>query len=228
MMRIENQAVMFALLAKYTIETCGEEGRKVIQEGMIRYGRERGSRMAKYAVEDGSPLELWAYLAYTEWMPDEPGQAVSGIEAAEPELITYVRKCPWCAAWEKYGLLEYGREYCVNVDRSVYEGFCPGSVCTPLGKPISFGGEQCRFNWGKPLTAEDQAKLQKKTEAIGTKFVRDFQFHTSHIYHTITDVIHKRLPEQAQRIIEQAVMEYIGLFGVDEFEPIFEFTERNF
>lgn len=39
MLRIENQAIVFALLCKYTVETEGEKGREVIQKGMIRYGR---------------------------------------------------------------------------------------------------------------------------------------------------------------------------------------------
>lgn len=228
MMRIENQAMMFALLAKYTIETCGEEGRAVIQEGMIRYGRERGSRMAKYARENGDPIELWTNQAYGEWKPDYDGQMTFGYVETEPVLVSYISKCAWCEAWKKYDILEYGREYCVNVDRAVYEGFCPDFVCTPLGESMSFGGERCEFDWGLPLTAEDQEKLAAKKAEIGTKFVRDFQFHTSHIYHTITDVIRKRLPEQSQRIIEQAVRDYIELFGVEEYEPIFEYTERNF
>ena len=228
MMRIENQAMMFALLARYTIEACGEEGREVIQEGMIRYGKERGARMAKYALEDGSPLTLWANQAYGEWIPDYEGQMTFGWEETEPEFVTYISKCAWCEAWKKYGVLEYGREYCRNVDKAVYEGFFPKFVCTPLGDAMSFGGERCRFNWGRPLTEEDQEKLRETKARIGTKFVRDFQFHTSHIYHTITDVIRKRLPDQAQRIIEKAVTDYIDLFGVDEFEPIFEYTERNF
>ena len=49
MLRIENQAIVFALLCKYTVETEGEKGRDVIQKGMIRYGRERGARMAARA-----------------------------------------------------------------------------------------------------------------------------------------------------------------------------------
>ena len=37
-MRIENQAVMFALLCKYTVEKKGSLGNHIIQQGMIKYG----------------------------------------------------------------------------------------------------------------------------------------------------------------------------------------------
>ena len=59
MLRIENQAIVFALLCKYTVETEGEKGREVIQKGMIRYGRERGARMAARAKANGDPIALW-------------------------------------------------------------------------------------------------------------------------------------------------------------------------
>ena len=48
-MRIENQAVMFALLCKYTVEKEGSLGNHIIQQGMIKYGKERGRRMAERA-----------------------------------------------------------------------------------------------------------------------------------------------------------------------------------
>ena len=227
-MRIENQAMMFALLAKHAIETCGEQGREVIQEGMIRYGRERGARMAKNAVSNGDPIALWTNQAYGEWKPDYDGQMTFGYVETEPVLVSYISKCAWCEAWQKYDILEYGREYCVNVDKAVYEGFCKDYVCTPLGDSMSFGGGRCEFDWGQPLSAEDQAKLQAKKAEIGTKYMKDFTFHTAHIYHTITDVIRTRLPEQAESIIVPAVEEYIDLFGREEYDPIFDFSKEDF
>ena len=54
--RIENQAMMFAFLSRAAIEAAGEEGREAIQAGMIRYGRERGARMANRAKANGDPV----------------------------------------------------------------------------------------------------------------------------------------------------------------------------
>ena len=102
-MRIENQAIVFALLCKYTVETEGEKGREVIQKGVIRYGR----------------------------------------------------------------------EYCVNVDKAVYEGFCEDFVCTPNVPTMSWGGKRCEFDWGQPLTEEDLAKMNRKKQELGTSAMRN-------------------------------------------------------
>lgn len=128
MLRIENQAIVFALLCKYTVETEGEKGREVIQKGMIRYGRERGARMAARAKANGDPIALWTNQAYGEWKPDYEGQMEFGYDETEPTLKSYISKCAWCDAWNKYGLLEYGRgvlrECGQGGVRGILRGFC--------------------------------------------------------------------------------------------------------
>ena len=42
--KIEHHAVLFALLAKYAIQECGDEGREAILAGMTAYGN--GTRNA--------------------------------------------------------------------------------------------------------------------------------------------------------------------------------------
>ena len=84
-MRIENQAVMFALLCKYTVEKEGSLGNHIIQQGMIKYGKERGRRMAERAKANGDPIALWTNQAYGEWKPDYPGQMEFGTVENTPE-----------------------------------------------------------------------------------------------------------------------------------------------
>lgn len=220
--------MMFAFLSKYTIEAKGEEGRAAIQEGMVRYGRERGARMAARAVGNGDPVELWTNQAYGEWRPDYPGQMEFGYLRTEPTLVSYISKCAWCEAWKKYGILEYGREYCVHVDEAVYEGFGCGAVCTPLTTPMSWGGERCDFDWGKPLREEDLARVAAKKSELGTSAMRDFAYHTAHIYSTITDTICKRFPEDSNGIISKAIADYIGLFGKEDFDRLLDFAPSDF
>ena len=227
-MKIENQAMMFAFLSKYTIISKGEEGRKAIQEGMKRYGRERGARMAARARAAGDPVDLWTNQAYGEWKPDYPGQMEFGNVHTEPTLVTYISKCAWCEAWKKYDILEYGREYCVNVDAAVYEGFGCGAVCTPVTTAMSWGGERCEFDWGKPLTPEELKLIADKKAELGTSAMRDFDYHTAHIYYAITDAIREAFPEDADDIIGRACRDYIGLFGREDYERIFDFTPEEF
>ena len=93
MLRIENQAIIFALLSKYTFLGLGESGREraheVIQKGMIRYGRERGMRMAARARNNGDPVKLWTNQAYGEWKPDYDGQ-MERSEKGRPVRLTSV------------------------------------------------------------------------------------------------------------------------------------------
>ena len=227
-MRIENQAMMFALLCKYTVLAHGEEGRAAIQEGMKQYGRERGARMAARARAAGDPVELWTNQAYGEWKPDYPGQMEFGNVRTEPTLVTYISKCAWCDAWKKYDILEYGREYCVNVDAAVYEGFGCGAVCTPTTTSMSWGGERCEFDWGLPLSEADRQKIAAKKVELGTGAMRDFAFHTAHIYCAITRVICKRFPEDSIEIINKATADYSALFGQDEYDQILDFSADEF
>ncbi len=227
-MRIENQAIIFALLCKYTVEAKGDVGREVIQSGMIRYGKERGARMAARAEANGDPIALWTNQAYGEWRPDYDGQMEFGTKETEPSYRTYIAKCAWCDAWKKYDLLEYGKEYCVNVDKAVYEGFCKDFVCTPQGAPMSWGGDQCVFDWGQPMSEEDVAKMKAKKQELGTSAMRDFDYHTAHMYYTITAVLQEECPNEADSIVEKAVADYIRLFGQEEYDRILDFAGEAF
>lgn len=219
--KIEHHAVMFALLSKYAELLAGEEGKKVIQDGMIAYGHERGARMAANAKSHGDAINVLSNQVYGEWIPDYEGQMDSGFLSTEPTLQTYVKKCAWCDAWKKHDLLEYGKYYCVNVDKSVYEGFCPDFACRLMTTTLSFGGDCCEFDWGQPLTAEDIQTLIKKKEELGNSCVKDFTFHTAHILHTVGNTLKDKLGDKGEEIVQKAVQEYIERFG----EPYFTVLE---
>ena len=227
-LKIENQAMIFALLSKYTILAEGEAGRAAIREGMRQYGKERGMRMAARAEANGDPCALWTEQAYGEWKPDYQGQMEFGTVHTEPTLVTYISKCAWCDAWKKYDILEYGREYCVDVDAAVYEGFGCGAVCTPITTAMSWGGDCCQFDWGLPLSAEDQQKMADKKAELGTSAMKDFEYHTAHIFSTVSGAVRKAFPDDADSIIEQAVRDYIAIFGQEEYEVLLKYSPEDF
>ena len=227
-LRIENQAMMFAFLSRAAIEAKGEAGRAAIQDGMIRYGKERGARMSERARKAGDPVELWTNQAYGEWKPDYAGQMEFGTLRTEPTYRTYISKCAWCDAWKKNGILEYGREYCVNVDAAVYEGFGCGAVCTPVSVSMSWGGERCDFDWGKPLSEEEVRMVADKKAELGTSAMRDFTFHTAHIYYSIADELRRHFPEDSEAMIDRAVEDYIALFGQEAYDCLLEFSPDEF
>ena len=184
--------------------------------------------MAERARKAGDPVDLWTNQAYGEWKPDYAGQMEFGMLRSEPTYQTYIAKCAWCDAWKKNDILEYGREYCVNVDAAVYEGFGCGAVCTPISTSMSWGGERCDFDWGKPLSEEEIKMISEKKAGLGTGAMRDFSFHTAHIYFSIADELRRHFPEESEAMIEKAVADYIDLFGQEAYDCLLEFSPDEF
>lgn len=226
--RIENQAMMFAFLSRAAIEAAGEEGREAIQTGMVRYGRERGARMAARARANGDPVTLWTNQAYGEWKPDFDGQMEFGMLRAKPTYRTYISKCAWCEAWKKYDILEYGREYCIHVDAAVYDGYGLGAVCIPLTKAMSWGGERCDFDWSLPLSEKELQMIKDKKAELGTSAMRDFDFHTAHIYNAIVETLAECFGDEAKPMVQRAVSDYIELYGEDSYDALMEFDPGEF
>lgn len=184
--------------------------------------------MAARAKAAGDPVDLWTNQAYGEWKPDYAGQMEFGMLRSEPTYQTYIAKCAWCEAWKKYDILEYGREYCVHVDEAVYDGFGCGAVCTPLTTSMSWGGERCDFDWGKPLSEEELKMVADKKAELGTSAMRDFNFHTAHIYYTVSSVIREAFPDDADDIIGKAVSDYVDLYGQEAYDCLLEYSAEEF
>lgn len=225
--KIEHHAVLFALLSKYAMTLAGGEGKEAIQAGMISYGKERGARMAANAAAHGDELTTMTNQVYGEWIPDYEGQMEAGWLQTEPTFQTYVTKCPWCDAWIKHGLLKYGKYYCVNVDKAVYQGFRPDFVCRILTDTLSFGGTRCEFDWGHPMTLEDVRNLEKRKSEIGTSCTKDFNFHTAHLLHTVGNTLKERLKDVGAEAVQRAIDEYIQIFGQEYFDILKDLYERD-
>lgn len=216
--KIEHHAILFALLAKHAIELCQDAGREAILAGMTTYGNERGRRMAANALARGDELTTLTNQAYGEWRPDYDGQMEFGQLQTEPTFKTYVSRCAWCDAWKKHGLTEYGKLYCVNVDNAVYQGFRPDFVCTPTAAAMSWGGERCEFDWGYPLTPEETLLLAEKKKELGTSCMKDFNFHTAHLKHTIGKTLTDRLGADGEKTVELALKDFTDTFGKEYLE----------
>lgn len=217
---IEHHATLFALLAKYAITENGEKGKDAILKGMTKYGNERGRRMAENALAHNDPLNTMTNLAYGEWVADYPGQIDAGPIRTEPTYQSYVSRCAWCAAWEKHDLLEYGKYYCLNVDNAVYQGFRSDLTCTLLNPPLSWGGKRCEFDWGHPLSEEDVQLLTEKKKELGLSCVKDFTYHTAHLFCTLSHTLTEELKDTGKDAVRKAVSDYTELFGQEYFDVL--------
>lgn len=211
--KIEHHAILFAFFTKRAIELCGDKGKEAILRGMTTYGNERGARMAANALAHGDELTTMTNQAYGEWKPDYDGQMEFGQLRTQPTLHTYISKCAWCDAWKKHGMTEYGKYYCVNVDNAVYQGFRSDFVCTPITTSMSWGGKRCEFDWGHPLTPEESEALAKKKKELGTSCIKDFNFHTAHLKHTISKTLIETLGEAGQKAVGLALQDFADTFG---------------
>ncbi|MBA4700588.1 MAG: L-2-amino-thiazoline-4-carboxylic acid hydrolase [Ruminococcus sp.] len=218
--KIEHHAVMFALLSKNIMEQFNGDGKEAILKAVTKYGNERGARMAQNALDHGDELTVMANQAYGEWKPDYDGQMVFGRIRTEPTLQTFISKCAWCEAWKDHDLLEYGKYYCVDIDNAVFQGFRSDFVCTPLTESLSFGGDRCDFDWGEPLTEEEVVKLDEKKKELGTTCMKDFNYHTAHLLHSISNTLLEELGENAQDAIEKAKREFADKFGNEYLEVL--------
>lgn len=218
--KIEHHAMLFAFLAKHAIQSCGTAGEKAILAGMTIYGNERGARMAANAIANGDELNTMTNQAYGEWKPDYAGQMEFGQLRIQPTLQTYISKCAWCEAWKKHNITEYGKYYCVNVDNAVYQGYRSDFFCTPLTTAMSWGGERCEFDWGHPLTPEENDQLAAKKKELGTSCMKDFNFHTAHLKHTISKALIDALGEQGEAAIALALKDFTETFGQEYLDAL--------
>lgn len=218
--KIEHHAIMFALLSKNIMEQFNGDGKEAILKAVTKYGNERGARMAQNALDNGDELTVMTNQAYGEWKPDYDGQMVFGRIRTEPTLQTFISKCAWCEAWKSHDLLEYGKYYCVDIDNAVFQGFRSDFVCTSLTESLSFGGERCDFDWGEPLTEAEVVKLDEKKKELGTTCMKDFNFHTAHLLHSISNTLLEELGENAQDAIDKAKQEFADKFGNEYLEVL--------
>lgn len=224
---IEHHATLFALFSKHTIEALGKNGSDLIYKAVDIYGHERGKRMADRAIKNGDSLSFVNSQAYSEWTPKK-GEMEMYLISTEPEFVNGVTKCPWCAAWKKHNLLQYGRNYCINIDAAVFNGF-NNSFHMSATSNLSFGDDHCEFHWETTLTEEHQKELSEKKKALGTSCTRDFNFHTAHLLYSFSKTIRDELKAHADDIISKVLDAYVNLFGHEYLDILeSEFGEEYF
>jgi hypothetical protein len=175
-------AVMFALFAKNILEIFGgEEGDRLLFAAVEQYGEERGRRMAKRCSARGRPLDMESYLAFAEWRYAKDFEKKPLFD--EPYRAYRVLRCPWVLSWKQAGLAEFGKYYCRAVDRAILRGFNPMLRLEMPGYLSGEGAEYCEFHW-KDLAA-NQARAAAAPAETGESCVRDFIYHTAHIYSTL-------------------------------------------
>lgn len=211
---IEHHAVMYALIAKEAA-AYGEEGNAALERAAIAYGENRGKRMASCAVKEGLEPDSEAYFLFGEWRPKEG--TVSSVEEEVEDAPTYTTKdigCEWVNSWKRYGLLEYGKSYCVHIDTLLYESFQQ-----PLKNRLTVHGLQsagdsgCIFEWGYVRAADADQVMAERRKKIGDKYVRTFDFLVADLLYVISDKLIQDMGDTGRVICKKAWDAFGETFG---------------
>lgn len=216
---VNNHALLFAFIAKEMVAANAE---KWLRQGVVRYGLQRGARMAKRAQQDNMPLTVDSYLLYGEW--EAPADQVTlAIPAFTPEVNLQNLQCPWFVAWEKRGLVSYGSYYCETVDACLARGFHPDlEMDMTLSRPK--GAPYCNFFFrGQSMSEQAQKEYAVNKARLGSRAKMDWNYHTGHLYKTLAEELEKGIGiEQAAPILSRALQQYAEEFGESARQSVLE------
>lgn len=197
---IKDHALLYALIAKYCIDTYGREtGEELIRDITVSYGKQRGARMRAKTEEEHEAADISAYLIHGEWK-GEPGENISEMVYGSDSTESHVTKCAWCDTWRRYGLLEYGKYYCRYIDQALCEGFA-GSFSLNIPSTLSGGDDMCRFIWTEKADAE---RVAARRSEIGNKYILPFDFHCEELLECAGRVFERAGdPDAVKKIIQE-------------------------
>lgn len=218
---IEEHAVLYGLLVKHGEALYGKAGLDAAALGTIRYGRERGHRMALRAQRDKQPLTMESYLLYGEWS-DHLGWAVQRTGPLAPTFHTQVLRCPWYESFRKHDLLPQGALYCQYIDKSLVAGFDPRLELT-IAATLPAGDAACDFGWNGVAfaTPQEEASFWQRGEGLPSHVVKDFLYHSGHLLSAMGRTFVEELsPEAAEKITDAALCDFTRLFRESKTEAL--------
>lgn len=208
---IEQHAILFACMAKALFDACPDDAEQVLRAGVRTYGTERGARMAARCLRNGDVCTPQNYQVYNE-RSSRPGQMNSVPAQKTPEYILHVKKCAWVDAWEKHGLLAYGRYYCLDIDKSLTRGF-KKDYEVKIGGWLSWGAEYCDMRWGFSMDEQTELAIRQKRADLAEGAVLDYNFHTGHLFSTLAHEFSRLAGKAGEDATRNALEDFCRRFG---------------
>jgi len=224
-----HHALMMGWISKAVVEAVGEEeGERIIRRAVVKYGNQRGRRMAMRAEANGHPLTKANYFPYVEI---KLGTGELKIEVLErsPHLRGRASRCPWSDAWAENDLMQYGRYFCMEIDQAVVQGFNENLVLEVNGT-LSNGAEYCDMTFREAnLTPIRMAGLAwKKMVRPGRTAVMPWECHVGHLYKTLSEVFTEELGEQAVEVMAAALGNFTGKYGEAAGQTVLAYQDIDF
>ncbi len=198
-MEIRDHALLYALLVKNILKSCGKErGEEIVSLFTKEYGRRRGARMASYSSEK----DLNSYFINSEWA-GKKGENISRLSFEKDKTVSEVEKCAWFDSWVKEGFEEYGRYYCRYIDEAICQGFNEDLLLNVKSR-LSYGDENCVFEW---LEAADE-KIVLESER---KHLLSFDFHCKELWLSAMCFLDGELSERVGELTRKEFEERTGI-----------------
>lgn len=223
-----SHAYLFGVLAKEVIDTFGDKGTQAIIDSVIRYGRQRGQRMAQRTKNHGLEPSALNYAAYGEWTA-EPGAMDFSIPTKNPDLQFLIRKCPWYEVWQENDLLEkYGYLYCKYVDVAIAEGYNT-SIQFDILSCRALGGEACDMRMRDVnATKKDEIELAAIIEKLGNKARMPWDYHCGHLFKTVWEVVSSRFGYAGLETMNKAFKAFTGVYGQENSNAILALMDIDY
>jgi hypothetical protein len=223
----EHHAVLFACIARETVERFAAGGEKAVLLGVRQYGEQRGRRMALHAQADGRSNGLVSFLVYGEL---DFGQTENqfAIVRKRPYLEIQARRCSWYNTWSQRGLLEYGRLYCREIDRAIMRGFNPDFHFETSGN-LSEGAACCRFLYhGGSLGIANTLRYILWKRRVGSRAIKPWDYHLGHLHKTFTGVLSDLFGSAGRQAVASAMEAFAAEYGEEMAQVVRGFENTDF
>lgn len=226
---IDDHAVLFGLIAKFSEEILGDKGRETCEQGVMIMARERGLRSAKRCTANGDELTIKNYLCYAELF-DSKGWNKVEINAYAPMYQTSTVRCGWYDTWQKYGFEKYSPLYCAVIDKNILHGFNP-QLQLEMDKVLADGDECCGFNWINCSFADKSeldAIMDKRARMLPS-ITKNFLYQAGHLLSTLQRTINLEHGLIAgNTVIDTSLKAYAKIFSKEKADRIRTEAEQNF
>ena len=224
-----HHALMMGWISKAVVEAVGEdEGERVIRKAVVEYGNQRGRRMAMRAEANGHPRTFANYVSYVEAKLPMRDFKMEFLERS-PDLRGRTSRCPHSDAWAENDLMQYGRFYCMEIDKALVQGFNEDLVLEVNGT-LSEGAEYCNMTFREAdFTLMKMAGVAwKKVVRPGRTAVMPWEYHVGHLCKTLVGVITEELGEQASDVMAAALEDFTSRYGEAATETVLSYLDTDF
>lgn len=226
---IDDHAVLFGLLAKFSEEVLGDKGRETCGQSVMIMARERGLRSAKRCIANGDELTIENYLCYAELFDSEGWNKVE-VNAYAPMYKTSTVRCGWYDTWKEYGFEKYSSIYCAVIDKNILYGFNP-QLQLEMDKVLADGDECCSFNWINCSFDEKSqldAILDKRARML-PNITKNFLYQAGHLLAALQKTINLEHGLIAgNTIIDKSLAAYAEIFSKAKADLLRTEAQKNF